>query len=409
MQLATQYDLVIHQMDVKTAFLRAPIDHEIYIEQPEGFQKYADDGSKFVFRVKKSLYGLKQLGRNWNKLLHDYLLSVGFVRNPVDYCIYQRKTSTNIIYVLVWVDDLLIASKEGSKMKLKDMSAKFRMKDLGEVSYFLSIDFRREDGMIKMSQRKYIKKILDKFGMLDCKVRTTPCEQRFGSVAGRAEVDSTRYKEIVESLIYLMTSTRPDISFVVSKLSQKLSCLTMEDMLVAKHILRYLKGTMDYELCFGKVDGDLTLIAYSDADWASSLDDRHSVSGYCFSLSENGSPISWKSKKRTTVALSSCEAEYISLAATTQESLYLMQLLQSMDDKVAYNCTKIYEDNQGAIALSKNPINRQRCKQIDIKYHFIREELLNGKLDILYRETENMIAGLCFILYFLKLSAGYGF
>ena len=134
----------------------------------------------------------------------------------------------------------------------------------------------------------------------------------------------------------------------------------MGDLVTAKHVLRYLKGTIEYELCFRKGNNELNLVAYSDADWASSLDDRHSTTGYCFSLTENGPPISWKSKRQTTIALSTCEAEYVSLAATTQESLYLMQLLNSMDNKT-YKCTRIYEDNQRAISLSKNPVRRQRC------------------------------------------------
>ena len=273
----------------------------------------------------------------------------------------------------------------------ENMKCKFRMKDLGKISYFLGIDFKQESGVIKMNQSRYIQKMLDRFGMSNCKPRSTPCEQKFESTNDSEPVDQKKYREIVGSLIYLMTCTRPDIGWVVSKPSQRLSCPRVEDLVVAKHVLRYLKGTKEYELCFKKCDGVLSLIAYSDADWASSLDDRHSTTGYCFSLNENGPPIVWKSRKQPTVALSTCEAEYVSLAATTQESLYLMQLLSNMDNKT-YKCAKILEDNQGAIALSKNPVNRQRCKHIDIKYHFLREVLVSGKIDIVYCQSEHMIA-----------------
>ena len=135
----------------------------------------------------------------------------------------------------------------------------------------------------------------------------------------------------------------------------------------------------------------LNLIAYSDSDWASSMEDRRSTTGYCFSLSEEGPVVSWKTKRQPTVALSSCEAEYIGLAATTKESLYLSQLLSSMDGK-SYECAKIYEDNQGAIALTKNPVNRQRSKHIDIKYHFLREVVRNRKVEIHYCPTAKMVA-----------------
>ena len=219
-----------------------------------------------------------------------------------------------------------------------------------------------------MNQKRYILKLLDRFGMSDCKPRTTPCEQRLEKGNDSEMVDSKRYREIVGSLIYLMTFTRPDISWVVSKLSIKLSCPRAEDFVAAKHVMRYLQGTKEYELCFRKCDGELNLVVYSDADWASSLVDRHSTTGYCFSLTENGPPISWKSKKQPTITLLSCEAEYIGLAATTQESSYLAQLLSYMESK-RYICTKMYENNQEAIALSKNPVNRQRCKHIDIKFN----------------------------------------
>ncbi|XP_033095926.1 secreted RxLR effector protein 161-like [Anneissia japonica] len=154
-------------------------------------------------------------------------------------------------------------------------------------------------------------------------------------------VDPTKYREIIGSLIY----ARPDISWVVSKLSQHLSNPKVGDLVTAKHVLRYLKGTLNYELCFRKSDKGLNLIAFSDSDWASSVEDRRSTTGYFFSLTEQGPVISWKSRKQPSVALSTCEAEYMGLAAATQESLYLTQLLNGMDKK-GYNCTKIFGNNQ---------------------------------------------------------------
>jgi hypothetical protein len=268
-----------------------------------------------------SLWALK-------RVLGEYLISDGFVRNPVDHCVYQKQTGEDIIIVVIWVDNLIIASSNTDKISQfkENMKSKFRMMDFGEISYFLGISFKQGNGVIKMNQKIYIQKILDRFGMSDCKPRTTPCEQRFEGMSDSEQVDPRRYREIVGSLIYLMTCTRPDISWVVSKLSQKLSCPRMEDVTTAKHVLRYLKGSMEHELCFRKCDGELNLIAFTDADWASSLDDRQSTTGYCFSLTENGPPILWKSKKQPTIALATCEAEYVSLAVTTQESLYLMLL-----------------------------------------------------------------------------------
>jgi len=398
MQVAVQNDLIVHQMDVKTAYLHAPIDEEIFLEQPEGFEEKSEAGEKQVYKLKKSLYGLKQSGRNWYKLLNDHLEQNGFMRNLSDHCVYRKQVEGDNILVIIWVDDLIIAAgNENSLNTFKDsMRSKFNMKDLGKISYFLGIQFEQNKKEIKMNQKRYILKILERFGMSECKPRYTPCEQKVEYIENEEGKENEvlnpkEYREIVGSLIYAMTCTRPDISWIVSKLSETLSKPKAENLVAAKHVLRYLKGTSDYELSFKKSEEDLNMKAFSDSDWASSVEDRRSTTGYCFSLTKQGPAISWKSKKQPTVALSTCEAEYIALAATTQESIYLTQLLNGMDNK-EYSCTKIHEDNQGAIALSKNPVNRQRSKHIDVKYHFIREALSEGKIDIIYCPSEDMAA-----------------
>lgn len=175
-----------------------------------------------------------------------------------------------------------------------------------------------------------------------------------------------------------MTCTRPDICWVVTKLSQFLTNPTKEHWVAVKHVLRYVKGTLAYELCYRNCDDGLTLKGYSDADWASSTDDRRSISGYCFGLDRTGPLISWKSRKQPTEALSSCEAEYIALATAVQEGLYLTQIVSDICE--VSDPVLILEDNQGTIALSKNPVNRQRSKHIDVRYHFIRNVQNAGKI-----------------------------
>ena len=395
MQIAAQNDLIVHQMDVRTAFLHAPIDTELYLEQPEGFQVKSEDGGQLVYKLKKSIYGLKQSGRNWNRVLHDHICSDGFVQNPVDHCVYKKSTDEGAIHVIIWVDDLVIATNNMTLMDgfKENMKKRFKMKDLGQISYFLGIDFVQKDGEIRMNQRRYLTKLLERFNMTDCKPRATPCEVKFDDNAHNSEpcVDSTKYRELVGSLIYAATSTRPDISFVVSRLSQYLSAPQNKHMVMAKHVLRYLKGTLDNELVYRKSDKPLGLFGYSDSDWASSIEDRKSITGYCFSMTGQGGVISWKSKKQPTVALSTCEAEYMGLGSATQESLYLTQLLRGMDVNM-YTCATIFEDNQGAIALGHNPVNRQRSKHIDVKYHFVRNALEEGKINVQYCPTEHMVA-----------------
>ncbi|XP_068674749.1 uncharacterized protein [Montipora foliosa] len=187
-----------------------------------------------------------------------------------------------------------------------------------------------------------------------------------------------------------MTCTRPDICWVVTKLSQFLVAPMKGHWIALKPVLRYLKGTLDFELCYRKCDDGLTLIGYSDADWASSTDDRRSISGYCFSLNRAGPHISWKSRKQPTVALSSCEAEYIALAAAVQEGMYLTQMVKDIGE--VSGPVLIFEDNQGTIALSKNPVNQRRSKHIDVRYHFVRSAQNAGKIIIKYCPTAEMVA-----------------
>ncbi|KAL9987803.1 hypothetical protein ACROYT_G002165 [Oculina patagonica] len=391
MQMAAQHDLILHQMDVKTAYLNAPIDCEIYMDQAEGFEVPPGSEGKLVYKLNKSLYGLKQSGRNWNHVLHCFLQENDFVQSPVDNCVYTKQVGSGLVAMLVWVDDIIIAASDMVLLsKTKEMlNKRFHMKDLGRLSYFLGIHFEQGDGFVKMDQKRYISKVLERFEMSDCKPKPTPSEQKF-EFGSENSVDPKRYREAVGSLVYAMTCTRPDICWVVTKLSQFLTNPTKEHWVAVKHVLRYLKGTLDFELCYRKCDNGLTLIGYSDADWASSTDDRRSISGYCFSLNKAGPLISWKSRKQPTVALSSCEAEYIALAAAVQEGMYLIQIVNDVGE--VNDPVLIFEDNQGTIALSMNPVNRQRSKHIDVRYHFIRNVQNAGKVIIKYCPTADMVA-----------------
>ena len=211
MQIAAKQDLILHQMDVKTAYLNAPIDCEIYIEQAEGFETPSNSGEKLVYKLNKSLYGLKQSGRNWNSMLHKYLIENNFVQSNVDHCLYIKYVDGKLVIILVWVDDLIIAARNDilmsdTKQMLKD---KFHMKDLGRLSYFLGIHFEQGVDYVRMNQRKYLVKLLEKFEMSNCKPRATPSEQKL-ECDGENLTDPRRYRELIGSLIYAMTCTRPD-------------------------------------------------------------------------------------------------------------------------------------------------------------------------------------------------------
>ena len=391
MQIAAEYGLSISQMDVKTAFLNAPIDCEIYVEQPRGYEKPGG----LVCRLKKSLYGLKQSGRNWNNTLHDFLIQNEFKQSSVDPCVYFRQRDNFFqAIIVVWVDDLIIGAKNDElKNEIKDMlKSRFRMKDLGDLTYFLGIEFSRaSNGLsIKMSQAHYTQKLLAKYGMIDSRSRSTPCEVKPEIINGDPHPMNFKYREIVGSLIYLMTCTRPDISWTVTRLSQKLESPGPVEWVMLKHVLRYLKGSMDYGLLYTKTAHGISLVGYSDSDWASCADDRRSTTGYYFCLNAAGPPVSWKSRKQPTVALSSCEAEYMAFTDCVQEAMFLQMMLSEVIS--VPTPIPIHGDNQGAIALVKNPIISNRSKHIDTKHHFIREKFSAKVIDISYVNTNDNVA-----------------
>ena len=394
MQLAAQNNYIVHQMDVKTAYLNAPIDCDIYLEQAKGYEVLCENDEPLVYKLNKSLYGLKQSGRNWNNLLSKKLIDGGFKQSLTDPCIFVKHDSKDIIILLLWVDDMILVSSSASLLDKEKaaLSQKFKMKDLGQISRFLGINFIVRPGKIEMSQKSYLEKVLQKFNMSDCKAKRTPSEAKLNFSANSPSFDARKYREAIGSLIYAMTATRPDISWIVSKLAQYAQNPTEDHWTAVKHVLRYLKGTLDYSLSFTKSEDGLDLMGYCDADWAGSTEDRKSTSGYCFFLNKNSACISWKCRKQSTVALSSCEAEYVAISTALQEAKFLMQLMNEMVNKKVVHCVKLYADNQGAIALAKDPIRKERSKHIDIKYHFIKSEIEMGTITLNFIPTEDNIA-----------------
>lgn len=383
MQIAAQKGYQVNQLDVKTAYLHAPIDCSIFLEPPKGYNK------KKVWKLNKSLYGLKQSGRNWNILLDEYLIGLGFSKSFADPCVYHKEG----VLILIWVDDIIIASDSENQMEeiINHLKNKFRMKDLGRINNFIGIRICQNDNSIALDQSIYLSKLLRKFGMQDCKPRQTICEQKPTTTeCNLTNKCSRRYKEIVGSLVYAMICTRPDLSWAVTKLSQHLDKPTANDWMMLDQVLRYIQGTKDQKLVYHKCDSPLLLHGYSDSDWGGDPGERRSTTGYYFTLAEKGPPVSWKTKKQSSVALSSCEAEYMALSLAAQEAIYLSSFLRSIMNNDTN--VKIGVDNQGAIALLKNPIVSNRSKHIDIRYHFVREQYSSGFIDVYYIPTAENVA-----------------
>ena len=403
MQFVAGGDYHVHQLDFKNAYLQADIDVELYVQKPEGYSENVfknDENENIennkVWRLKKSLYGLKQSGRNWNSVLSDFLIKCNFTQSLSDNCLYRKTESNFCVIIIVFVDDLIIVSNSSRLMnEVKDtLHDSFNMRDLGQLSWFLGIEFKFINGSVRMCQSQYVDRLLNRFGLADCKPKSLPCDMStnkndFSSESTLLE-DLTLFREIVGSLIYLMTCTRPDLSFVVNILAQSMSKPTVAHLSLAKFALRYLKGTASYGLTYNKSPN--IVYGFCDGDWGN-LPDRRSISGYCFKLESNSSPVSWRSRKQPTVALSSCEAEFVSLAFAVQEAMFLRQLIVDMTG-CNFHTVNLLVDNQGAIAISKNPVQHQRSKHISIKYHFVRTEIKNNVVSLTYIESDNNIADL---------------
>jgi hypothetical protein len=386
--IATQMGWRIHQMDVKIAFLNGSIEEEVYLEQPKGFEVH--DRASHVCRLKKALYGLKQAPRAWYSRIDNYLQSIGFIKSDVDPNLYLLMKDSNILILVLYVDDLFLTGAETLIAACKqDLAKEFEMKDLGLMHYFLGLEIWQQEGRAFLGQGKYTIEILKRFGMEDCKPMTTPMITNLKKLSSceSEEVNPTIYRQLIGCLMYL-TNTRPDICFVVNTLSQYMVDPRKVHWIAAKHILRYLKGTIEYGLQY--LQGDQAkLSGYTDFDWAGSAIDRKSTSGCCFTLGSG--VISWYSRKQKSVALSSAEAEYMAASQASCEAIWLRKALVDLFG-TKLDPTIIYCDNQSCIKLSENPVFHDRSKHIEIRYHFIRDRVQKGVVKLKYISTNEQIA-----------------
>ena len=390
-----QNDMLVHQMDVQTAFLNGTLEEEIFMQQPEGYVQAGKE--HLVCRLNRSLYGLKQSPRCWNAAFTNFMSSKGFSANSADPCVFTKADCGCVSVVAVYVDDLIIITKTSKEMQeIKDTLAKqFKMKDLGKLHFCLGISVHhdQETNRLWIHQQQYITSMLKKYGLAEANPVSTPADPNVTlekNDGNSCAVDQTMYQSMVGTLLYAATTTRPDIAHAVSVVAKFSSAPTAAHLTAVKRIFRYLKATKHVGLCYEKTaTGGLS--GYSDADWAGDRDDRRSTSGHVFLMAKGA--VSWCSKKQSVVALSTSEAEYVALSQATQELVWLRRLLAGIGQPIE-GPTTLYEDNQGTIAIARNPISHSRTKHIDIKYHFVRDAVQEGTIELIYCPTEVMIADL---------------
>lgn len=391
--LAAELDLKMRHMDVDTAFLNGELQEKVYMEQPQGFKVKGKENQ--VCLLMKSLYGLKQAPRAWNIKLNETLSSIGFTKTPSEPCVYTKLFGNEMVIVAIFVDDIIVFYNNDKTFDIvkNDLSKYFSLKDLGYLSYYLGLNIIKQNDEIRVHQKNYINDLLRKFGMESCKTSTTPLSGKL-EVSTNSDTDQYPYQELIGCLMFLSVNTRPDISYATSYLSQFNTRYDKTHWLAAKRVLQYLKGTIDYQICYKK--SGMPLVGYSDADWANCKIDRRSYTGYVFKLA--GSPVSWASRKQQTVALSSAEAEYMAITEATKEGIYLKRFISEIicDPVVRQNfipnSVTINTDSQSAQSLALNPVHHHRTKHIDTRYHFIRQKISDNIVNLEYTKSCDMPA-----------------
>ena len=378
-------------MDVKSTFLNGELQEEVYVAQPAGF--VIEGAEHKVLKLKKALYGLRQVPRAWNAKLDNTLLALGFQKSEAEHGVYIRGLGEARLIVGVYVDDLIITGRSGINKFKAEMKKMFSMSDLGLLSYYLGLEVQQTEVGIRIGQAAYAAKLVERSGLSDCNVCAVPMESRL-KLSKESEsplVDAMEYRSLVGGLRYLM-NTRPDITYAVNYVSRFLEKPKEDHRAAVKHLLRYVAGTLDLGVFYrrGRSDGH-QLIGYSDSDYAGDIDDRKSTSGMLYCL--GSSPITWNSGKQKVVALSSCEAEYIAAAYGACQGVSLAQLLKDLvGGKPGAPILRV--DNKSAIDLAKNPVHHERSKHIETKYHYISKSVEDGKISLEQIPTGDQLANI---------------
>ncbi|KAJ9555731.1 hypothetical protein OSB04_010345 [Centaurea solstitialis] len=378
--LAAIQDWKLVQLDVNNAFLHGDLDEEVYMKIPQGLP--IKGASDLVCKLHKSIYGLKQSSRQWYAKFSNFLMNIGFIRSKADYSLFYKGSGSTYVAVLVYVDDIILA---GPSQTLIDevkihLSNRFKLKDLGDLKYFLGLEVARSKRGIFVSQRHYALQLLKDMGLLASKPANTPMVSHLyhSTDSGKLMDDPYKYRRLIGRLLYL-NFTRPDISFTVNKFSQFLASPTEVHWQAAIQLLKYVKKQPGQGI-FLSAESSTQIRAFCDSDYGMCLDTRRSTTGFCVFVGD--SLISWKSKRQSVVSRSSTGAEYRAMAFTTTELVWMRQLLKDFDVAVT-DPTLLFCDNKSALDLASNPTFHERTKHIEIDCHYVREKVLDKTIKLL--------------------------
>jgi hypothetical protein len=370
---------------------------------PPGYEETDRNGYQLSLLLVKSLYGLHQAGREWNKLITSFLKEAGFTQAVTDPCLFIRKENEKPGFLLLYVDDMIIlALSDGDVEAIKNaIKDRFEIKDLGEARNVLGMTIERVRNGIYLGQPRYARQIVENADMRGCPSKPTPMAVAWEHDENSPKLSKDRakaYYSIVMQLSSLSNQTRPDISFAVNKLSQFQVDCREHDWKGLMRVVQYIAGTPDHGLFYSNAGNPVATLhtnayewaptAYADASFAEEQG-RKSRSGHVFIMGR--AAITWFCKKQPVVALSSTEAEYYSLSEAVREAIWVRQVFDEIGFPIN-DPTVVHQDNMSTMAIAMNPIQHQRVKHMDTRVHFIRHHLDNQDVKLVYCPTEDMVA-----------------
>ena len=304
-------------------------------------------------------------------------------------------TDIDPTYVLAYVDDMLLASKELTEvqMTIEDLAKEFDIKDMGDATVFVGMEIDRDirAGTLRISQSRMAADIVSKYGLNDSKAKSIPLNPSTKLVKDTGNPLNCNlfgYSELIGSLLYLAVCTRPDLSQAVGALARYSANPMAEHWDGALGVVCYLASTISFGITYTRNHDEQLVVGYCDADFAGDLDTRRSATGYVFLMA--GGAISWSSRMQPTVAASTTEAEYMAAANATKEGLWIRKLLTDFDKPL--EPIVILSDNQAAISLLKNPITSMRSKHINEIHHLARERVARGEVIFMYVNSADNVA-----------------
>ncbi|CAB1100747.1 unnamed protein product [Ectocarpus sp. CCAP 1310/34] len=384
--MACEQNLSLRHFDIKQAFVQSDLDEDVFMRLPEGCGRL----SGMIVKLNKSLYGLKQASRQWHSHLARCLICLGFIQCMADTCVFRLIEEGRVVVTLVvHVDDIFsIGEEERCDQFGRDLNTMVPVKNLGDLRWYSGCFYERDwdAGTLKISQQTYAEELGMEFGVEYGKEIPLPVGLKLSEFDQDEEVVSWPFRELIGSLMWLATQTRPDIANAVRAVARYCASPKEIHWRAGLGILGYVVRTSDLGITFrrGSVAG-LSMEVFVDADYASKAADRRSVSGGLVMC--GGGCISWFSRTQKCVTLSTTEAEYVSLADVMKEVLFLRQVWRFMLPEAGMPCIPVFEDNQGAIQLAQNPISNSNSKHIDVRHHFIRELVGRKEISIFHVES----------------------